>query len=106
MALRMHRMQVAALTGSAQKTAEMTRLVSGKPAAGAESMLAVNLVLSSPHKVDDARGGACCRRGRGRAEALCQPRAAPRRRLSCGKSGGDKRNLREKMRGFTFHVGN
>ncbi|QRM56956.1 hypothetical protein F3Y30_15690 [Sinorhizobium sp. BG8] len=47
MAMRIHSMQMAALTGTAQDTAEMTKMVSEKMAATAESAMAVNVALAN-----------------------------------------------------------
>ena len=44
-ALRLHEMQMAALTGKSQDSTEITRMVSEKVAATAESALAVNMAL-------------------------------------------------------------
>ena len=46
MAMRIHEMQVAAMTGTAQNGPELTRMVSEKMAATAESMVAANIALS------------------------------------------------------------
>ena len=46
MAMRIHEMQVAALTGTAQNGPELTRMVSEKMAATAESMVAANIALT------------------------------------------------------------
>lgn len=44
-AMRCHDMQMAALTGSTQDTAEMTRMVTEKMAAAAESVVAANFAM-------------------------------------------------------------
>jgi hypothetical protein len=44
-ALRLHQMQLAAMTGKTQDVAELQRMVSEKVAAAAESGMAVNLAL-------------------------------------------------------------
>ena len=44
-AMRCHEMQMAALTGSSQDTTEMTRMVTEKMAAAAESVMAANFAL-------------------------------------------------------------
>lgn len=46
MAMRIHEMQMAALTGRSQDTAEMNRMVSEKVMATAESAVAVNMAVS------------------------------------------------------------
>lgn len=46
-ALRCHEMGLAALTGSTQNSAEMTRMVTEKMAAAAESVVAANFALAS-----------------------------------------------------------
>lgn len=45
MALRLHEMQLAALTGKTQDSTELNRMVSEKMAATAESVMAVNMAL-------------------------------------------------------------
>ncbi|WP_411036692.1 hypothetical protein [Shinella sp. BYT-45] len=45
-AMRCHEMQMAALTGSTQNTAEMTRMVTEKMAAAAESAVAANFAVA------------------------------------------------------------
>lgn len=45
-AMRCHEMQIAALTGSTQNTAEMTRMVTEKMAAAAESAVAANFAVA------------------------------------------------------------
>jgi len=45
-AMRCHEMQMAALTGSTQDTAEMTRMVTEKLAAAAESVVAANFAMA------------------------------------------------------------
>ncbi|MCF3640909.1 hypothetical protein LXM94_13105 [Rhizobium sp. TRM95111] len=46
MAMRIHEMQMAALTGTAQNRPELTRMVMEKVAATAESMIAANIALT------------------------------------------------------------
>lgn len=46
MAMRIHDMQMAALTGRSQDTAEMNRMVAEKVMATAESAVAVNMAIS------------------------------------------------------------
>ena len=45
-AMRCHEMQMAALTGSKQNTAEMTKMVTEKMAAATESVVAANFALA------------------------------------------------------------